>query len=482
MLKEEKNYVKEITSKEEDFSQWYIDIILKTELADYAPIKGCMVIRPYGFTLWENMQFLLDKRFKETGHSNAYFPIFIPEKLLQKEAEHVEGFAPEVAWVTHGGIDKLAERIAVRPTSETIICSMYSKWINSYRDLPVLINQWANVVRWEKSTKPFLRTAEFLWQEGHTAHISEDEAEEETLRMLEVYRDFIETELAIPVIKGRKTEKEKFAGALRTYTVEALMSDGKALQSGTSHNLGQHFAKVFDITYLDKDGELKYVWQTSWGVSTRLIGAIIMAHGDSRGLKLPPNVAPIQVIMVPISSYGNKDTVLNKCNQIYNTLKKNYRVKLDDRDEYTPGWKFNEWEMKGVPIRLELGPKDIEKNQAVLVRRDTGDKKIVQIEKLNKYIGELLNEIQENMLHQAKSFVQKNTQSAETVEELHEIMENERGFVKAMWCGNSECEDKIKEVTGATIRCIPFDQEDISNKCICCGHKAKQMVYFARAY
>ncbi|HHU70278.1 MAG TPA: proline--tRNA ligase [Thermoanaerobacterales bacterium] len=482
MTNKENNFVKEITSKEEDFSQWYIDIIMKTELADYAPIKGCMVIRPYGFTLWENMQFLLDKRFKETGHSNAYFPIFIPEKLLQKEAEHVEGFAPEVAWVTHGGTEQLAERIAVRPTSETIICSMYSKWINSYRDLPVLINQWANVVRWEKSTKPFLRTAEFLWQEGHTAHATEEEAEEETLQMLEVYRDFIEKELSIPVIKGRKTEKEKFAGALRTYTVEALMSDGKALQSGTSHNLGQHFAKVFDITYLDKDGELKYVWQTSWGVSTRLIGAIIMTHGDNRGLKLPPNVAPIQIIIVPISSPSNRDVVLNNCNQIYNTLKKIYRVKLDDRDEYTPGWKFNEWEMKGVPIRLELGPRDIEKNQAVLVRRDTGEKKSVKIEMLEEYIGELLNEIQENMLSQAKNFVQKNTNSAETVKELYEIMEHKKGFVKAMWCGSRECEDKIKDETGATIRCIPFTQENISNKCICCGHQAKQMVYLARAY
>ena len=482
MTNKENGFVKEITSKEDDFSQWYIDTIMKTELADYAPIKGCMVIRPYGFALWENMKALLDKRFKETGHSNAYFPIFIPERLLQKEVDHVEGFAPEVAWVTHGGNEKLAERIAVRPTSETIICSMYSKWINSYRDLPVLINQWANVVRWEKSTRPFLRTAEFLWQEGHTAHISEEEAEEETLKMLEVYRDFMESELAMPVIKGKKTEKEKFAGALRTFTVEALMSDGRALQAGTSHSLGQHFAKVFDITYLDKDGELKYVWQTSWGVSTRLVGAIIMTHGDDRGLRLPPNVAPIQVAMVPISRHDNKDMVMEKSNEIYNILKESFRVKLDDRDEYTPGWKFNEWEMKGVPIRLELGPRDIEKNQAVLVRRDTGEKTFVKIEDLKRYTGDLLNEIQENMFKQAQEFVQKNTRNAKTIKELENIIEKQRGFIKAMWCGSEECEDEIKEKTGATIRCIPFDQENISDTCICCGKQSKEMVYLARAY
>jgi len=482
MTNKENGFVKEITSKEDDFSQWYIDTIMKTELADYAPIKGCMVIRPYGFALWENMKALLDKRFKETGHSNAYFPIFIPERLLQKEVDHVEGFAPEVAWVTHGGNEKLAERIAVRPTSETIICSMYSKWINSYRDLPVLINQWANVVRWEKSTRPFLRTAEFLWQEGHTAHISEEEAEEETLKMLEVYRDFMESELAMPVIKGKKTEKEKFAGALRTFTVEALMSDGRALQAGTSHSLGQHFAKVFDITYLDKDGELKYVWQTSWGVSTRLVGAIIMTHGDDRGLRLPPNVAPIQVAMVPISRHDNKDMVMEKSNEIYNILKESFRVKLDDRDEYTPGWKFNEWEMKGVPIRLELGPRDIEKNQAVLVRRDTGEKTFVKIEDLKRYTGDLLNEIQENMFKQAQEFVQRNTRNAKTIKELENIIEKQRGFIKAMWCGSEECEDEIKEKTGATIRCIPFDQENISDTCICCGKQSKEMVYLARAY
>lgn len=482
MGKKDNGYVKEITSKDEDFSQWYIDIILKAELADYAPIKGCMVIRPYGFSIWENIQKLLDKRFKETGHSNAYFPLFIPERLLQKEAEHVEGFAPEVAWVTHGGRERLAERIAVRPTSETIICSMYSKWINSWRDLPVLINQWANVVRWEKSTRPFLRTAEFLWQEGHTAHVSEEEAEKETLQMLEVYSDFVETELSIPVIKGRKTEKEKFAGALRTYTIEALMSDGKALQAGTSHNLGQHFAKVFDITYLDKDGELKYVWQTSWGVSTRLIGAIIMTHGDNRGLKLPPRVAPVQVILVPITSHGNKEIILDKIREIHNELKPFYRVELDDRDEYTPGWKYNQWEMKGVPLRLELGPKDLEKNQVVLVRRDTGEKLFVEMASLKESVGELLVKIQKTMFDQAKDFVLKNTHVLSSIEELEIIMEKNKGFVKAMWCGNRNCEDIIKEKTGATIRCIPLEQENLGDKCLCCQGKANKMIYLARAY
>ncbi|MGB9813548.1 MAG: proline--tRNA ligase [Thermovenabulum sp.] len=477
----EEKFVKEITPRSEDFAQWYVDVILKGELADYSPVRGCMVIRPYGYAIWENIQRLLDKRFKDTGHKNAYFPVFIPESLLKKEAEHVEGFAPEVAWVTHGGQEELAERIAVRPTSETIICSMYSKWIKSYRDLPVLINQWCNVVRWEKSTKPFLRTAEFLWQEGHTAHRTEEDAEEETLRMLEVYRDFVESELSIPVIKGRKSENEKFAGALRTYTIEALMSDGRALQAGTSHNLGQHFSKVFDIQFLDQDGQLKYVWQTSWGVSTRLIGAIIMTHGDDRGLKLPPRVAPIQVIIIPI--YGQqKELVLGKAKEIYELLKSEFRVEIDERDEYTPGWKFNEWEMKGVPVRIEIGPKDIEKKQVVVVRRDTFEKNFVAEENVVDYLKNLLDDIQKTMFEQAKKFRDENTRVALNFDELKYNIENYRGFVKAMWCGSGDCEKYVKEMTGATLRCIPFEQEKFSDKCIVCGKEAEKMVYFAKSY
>jgi prolyl-tRNA synthetase len=477
----ENEYVKEITSKSQDFSQWYVDVILKAELADYSPVRGCMVIRPYGYAVWENMQKLLDTRFKSTGHKNAYFPLFIPESLLKKEAEHVEGFAPEVAWVTHGGQEELAERIAVRPTSETIICSMYSKWIKSWRDLPVLINQWCNVVRWEKSTRPFLRTAEFLWQEGHTAHRTEEDAEEETLKMLEIYRDFVETDLALPVIKGRKSENEKFAGALRTYTIEAMMSDGKALQAGTSHNLGQHFSKVFDITFLDQDGQLKNVWQTSWGVSTRLIGAIIMTHGDDRGLKLPPKIAPVQVIIVPISSQ-KKDMVLNKAAEIFARLKQDFRLEMDDRDEYTPGWKFNEWEMKGVPVRLEVGPKDIEKHQVILVRRDTGEKISVDESEINSKLKSLLDEIQVNMFRQAKRFMDENTREIEDFEEFKKVIEEKRGFIKTHWCENGDCEKFIKEQTGATLRCIPFEQDAGPGRCIVCGKEANKVVYFAKSY
>lgn len=477
----ENEFVKEITSKSKDFSQWYVDVILKGELADYSPVRGCMVIRPYGYAVWENMQKLLDARFKATGHKNAYFPLFIPESLLKKEAEHVEGFAPEVAWVTHGGQEELAERIAVRPTSETIICSMYSKWIKSWRDLPVLINQWCNVVRWEKSTRPFLRTAEFLWQEGHTAHRTEEDAEEETLRMLEVYRDFVETDLSLPVIKGKKSENEKFAGALRTYTIEAMMSDGKALQAGTSHNLGQHFSKVFNITFLDKDGQLKNVWQTSWGVSTRLIGAIIMTHGDDRGLKLPPKIAPVQVIIVPISAQ-KKEMVQNKAIEIFARLKQDFRVEMDDRDEYTPGWKFNEWEMKGVPVRLEVGPKDVEKHQVILVRRDTGEKISVDESEINTKIKLLLDEIQSNMFRQAKEFRDNNISEVEHFEEFKKIIEEKKGFIKTHWCENEECEKHIKEQTGATLRCIPFEQDNAPGKCVVCGKEANKIVYFAKSY
>lgn len=479
---EEKNqYLKEITPMDEDFSQWYIDTILKAELADYSTVRGCIVFRPYGYAIWENMQQLLDRRFKETGHKNAYFPLFIPESLLQKEAEHVEGFAPEVAWVTHGGSDELVERLAVRPTSETIICSMYSKWIKSWRDLPVLINQWANVVRWEKSTRPFLRTSEFLWQEGHTAHRTEEEAEEETLRMLEVYRDFVETELAIPVIKGRKTENEKFAGALRTYTIEALMRDGKALQAGTSHNLGQHFAKVFDIQYLDTDGQLKYVWQTSWGVSTRLIGALIMVHGDNKGLKIPPRIAPVQAIIIPIPGQES-EKVFEKAKELSAGLNSRFRVEVDFNDEKTPGWKFSEYEMKGVPLRIEIGPRDVKNNQVVLVRRDTGEKMVISQDALDVKIGEVLEDIQRNMFTQARAFVEKNTREVHSFDEFKETIENKKGFVKANWCGSTECELAIKDETMATIRCIPFEGSEPDGGCVHCGNRATKKVIFARSY
>lgn len=476
-------FVKEITSKEKDFSQWYVDVVRKTELADYTTIKGCMVIRPYGYGLWENMQAGLDRRIKETGHKNAYFPLFIPESLLKKEAEHVKGFAPELAWVTEGGSQKLEERLAIRPTSEAIICSLYSKWVRSWRDLPILINQWVNIVRWEKVTRLFLRTTEFLWQEGHTAHKNEQEAEGETLKILnQVYRDYIENDLAIPVIVGRKTEKEKFAGALHTYTLEALMTDGKVLQAGTSHNLGQNFAKAFNIKYLDEDQQEKYVWQTSWGTTTRLIGALVMVHGDDRGLNLPPKVAPVQVIIIPIMFDKTKKEVRNKAEDIITILKKDFRVEIDGRDEYTPGWKFNEWEMKGVPLRLEIGPKDLAKGQVMVVRRDTGEKMVVKEEKLIETVEKLLNNIQENLFNKAKSFLQKNIREVSDYNKFKEVIEKKRGLIKTYWCGNKDCEDKIKEETKASIRCIPFEQEEASGKCIYCGKESSTLVYFARAY
>ena len=476
-------FVKEIASKEKDFSQWYVDVVRKAELADYTTIKGCMVVRPYGYGLWENMQAGLDRRIKETGHKNAYFPLFIPESLLKKEAEHVEGFAPEVAWVTHGGNQKLEERMAIRPTSEAIICSLYSKWIKSWRDLPILINQWVNIVRWEKVTRLFLRTTEFLWQEGHTAHKSEQEAEEETLKILnQVYRDYIEKDLAIPVIVGRKTEKEKFAGALHTYTLEALMSDGKMLQAGTSHNLGQNFAKAFNIKFLDEDQQEKYVWQTSWGTTTRLVGALVMVHGDERGLKLPPKVAPVQIIIVPIMFDKTKKEVLEKAESIQSILKKDFRVEVDVRDGYTPGWKFNEWEMRGVPLRLEIGPKDMAQGQVMLARRDTGEKMAVKEEKLAETVKELLDNIQENLFIRAKKFLEDNIRETSDYNEFKKIIENQKGLIKTYWCGNKDCEDKIKEETKAGIRCIPFEQEKASGKCIYCGKESSTLVYFARAY
>ena len=481
MAKKDEDFVKEITPQEEDYSQWYLDVIRKTDMVDYAPVRGCMIIKPYGFGVWENMKAALDKRIKDTGHENAYFPLFIPESLLQKEADHVEGFAPEVAWITKGGDEELSERLAIRPTSEAIIGEMYSKWIQSWRDLPVLINQWANVVRWEKSTKPFLRTAEFLWQEGHTAHRTKEEAQEETLKMLEVYKEFARNELAMPVISGQKSEKEKFAGAEKTYTIEALMLDGRALQAGTSHNFGQHFSKVFDITFLDQDDERKYVHQTSWGVSTRLLGGLIMVHGDNRGLKLPPRVAPVQLVMIPIMPKGKKETVKEEIGKLYEELKDNFRIKLDDREEYTPGWKFNQWEMKGVPLRLEMGPKDLEKDQVVLVRRDNGEKNFVPREGLEERLKEELDKIQEDMYQNSLDYMKENTRQASNIDELLKIMENHKGLVRASWCGDGSCEDKIKDETKATIRCIPFDSEE-KGSCLCCGEKPAREVIFAQAY
>lgn len=478
MAKRNEEFVTHIASRSDDFPQWYTDVILKTDMVDYSIVKGCMVIKPYGYGVWELIQDEMDRRFKETGHVNAYFPLLIPESLLKKEAEHVEGFAPEVAWVTHGGDEELTERLCIRPTSETIICSMYSKWIQSYRDLPLLINQWANVVRWEKNTRPFLRTSEFLWQEGHTAHATFEEAEAETQRMLEVYREFAQNVLAIPVICGKKSEKEKFAGAQATYTIEAMMQDGKALQMGTSHNLSDHFAKAYDIKYLSKDGKLEHCFTTSWGTSTRMIGGLIMVHGDDRGLVLPPRVAPIQLVILPIAMH--KAGVIEKADEICAQLKSaGIRVKVDDSDQ-TAGWKFNQWEMKGVPVRLEVGPKDIENKQVVLVRRDTHEKYIVPMETLTDTVKKLLDDIHESLFNRALAFREAKTVDATTFEELKNGVNG--GFVRAMWCGDRECEDAIKEKTGATTRCMPFEQKHLSDVCVHCGKPAKAMTYFAKSY
>lgn len=478
-MSKNKKFVEAITAMDEDFAQWYTDIVKKAELADYSSVKGCMIIRPYGYAIWENIQRYLDDIIKATGHENVYMPMFIPESLLQKEKEHVEGFAPEVAWVTHGGNEQLAERLCVRPTSETLFCEHYAKIIHSYNDLPKLYNQWCSVVRWEKTTRPFLRTTEFLWQEGHTVHATPEESEKETIDMLNVYAELCENLLAIPVIKGQKTEKEKFAGAKATYTIESLMHDGKALQTGTSHNFGDNFAKAFGIQYADKEGKLQYVHETSWGITTRLIGAVIMVHGDDSGLVIPPKIAPIQVIIVPIAQH--KEGVLDKAAELKNRISKIARVKLDASDKM-PGWKFNEYEMKGVPIRLEIGPKDIENNQAVLVRRDTREKTVVSLDELEAKITELLNDIHTSMLEKARKLRDEKTYSSANMDEFKEISESKPGFIKAMWCGSQECEEKIKEVAGATSRCIPFEQEKISNKCVCCGKEAKHMVYWGKAY
>lgn len=478
-------FVKKLTPKSVDFSKWYVEIIRKAELADYAPIKGMMVIRPYGYAVWENIQYLLDKRIKKTGHQNAYFPLFIPESFLQKEIEHLEGFSPEVAWVTHGGREELEERLAVRPTSEAIIGNLYSKWIKSWRDLPLLINQWANIVRWEKVTRPFLRTTEFLWQEGHTVHETYEEAQKETLMILSLYREFVESELAIPVISGKKSEKEKFAGALETYAIEALMSDSKALQMGTSHNLGQHFSKVFNIRFEDRDQKLRYAWQTSWGMSTRLVGALILSHGDDSGLKFPPRVAPIQVIIIPISIGNWKKNVLPIAQSIKSELvEAGLRVKLDDREEFTPGWKFSEWEMRGVPLRIEVGPKDVEQKQALLVRRDTMEKQTLERDSLQREVPEILKKIQKDMLAEALKFQRENTHEVQNYEEFKEIVESKRGFIKTFWCGDTACEEKIKEETMATIRVIVLKEEapKSSGECVLCQKKSDNLVYFARAY
>ncbi|MEQ8154444.1 MAG: proline--tRNA ligase [Clostridiaceae bacterium] len=478
-MSKNKKMVEAITSMDVDFAQWYTDIVKKAELVDYSSVKGCMIIRPYGYAIWENIQQDLDKRFKETGHENVYMPMFIPESLLQKEKDHVEGFAPEVAWVTHFGEEKLTEKLCVRPTSETLFCEHYSKIVQSYNDLPKLYNQWCSVVRCEKTTRPFLRTTEFLWQEGHTVHATAEESMEETIKMLNIYASFCEEFLAIPVVKGQKTEKEKFAGAEATFTIESLMHDGKALQTGTSHNFGDNFAKAFDIKYTDKNGKLQYVHETSWGMTTRLIGAVIMVHGDDNGLVLPPKVAPTQVVIVPVAQH--KEGVLEKANEIKNKISKFARVKLDDRDKM-PGWKFAEYEMKGVPVRLEIGPKDIENNQCVLARRDTLEKTIVSLDNVEESIKNLLEKIQSDMLEKARKNRDEHTYTATDLDEFTKVVENTPGFVKAMWCGDRECEDKIKEMTGATSRCIPFEQENHSEKCVCCGKKAEKMVYWGRAY
>ncbi len=474
----DKKLVEAITSMNTDFAQWYTDVVKKAELIDYTSVKGCMVIKPAGYALWENIQKQLDSMFKESGVENVYLPMFIPESLLQKEKDHVEGFAPEVAWVTHGGLNPLQERLCVRPTSETLFCDFYKNEIQSYRDLPKVYNQWCSVVRWEKETRPFLRSREFLWQEGHTAHATAEEAEERTIRMLDIYAKFCEEYLAIPVIKGRKTEKEKFAGAEATYTIEALMHDGKALQSGTSHNFGDGFAKAFEIQYTDKDNTLKYVHQTSWGMSTRLIGGIIMVHGDDSGLVLPPRIAPTQIMIIPIQQH--KEGVLEKAEELAKILS-SFRVKVDSTDK-SPGWKFSEQEMRGIPIRVEIGPKDIEAGKCIICRRDTREKIEVSLTQLADKAAEILETMQKEMMERARAHREAHTYTASDYEEFVKTFEEKTGFVKAMWCGEQACEDAIKEKLAVTSRCMPFEQEKISDTCVCCGKPAKKMVYWGKAY
>jgi prolyl-tRNA synthetase len=468
---------------------WYTAVIAKAEMADYSPVRGCMVVRPYGYTLWENMQAKLDARFKATGHRNAYFPLFLPESLLMREAEHVEGFAPEVAWVTEAGGEKLEERLAIRPTSETIFGTMYSKWVQSWRDLPLLINQWCTVVRWEKRTMPFLRTTEFLWQEGHTAHRTAEECQQETMQILEIYRDFVETDLAIPVIPGRKSDAEKFPGADATWTIEALMPDGRALQSGTSHNLGQNFAQAFDISFQDMDGERRFAWTTSWGLSARTIGALVMVHGDDGGLKLPPNVAPTQVVILPVwrGDESERAVVREAAKRLQKELSDRFRVEVDWSEEKTIGWKHNEWTMRGVPIRMELGPRDVAQQQAVLVRRDDPDanrpeKRSASWAELGEEVGATLDAIQANLFERARQFRDAETRMTDSLDELADIMEGPRGFIRAHWCGSPDCEARVKDRTGATIRCIPLGAPAEAGRCVVDGRPSQTRVYFARAY
>ena len=479
-MRENKEFVKEITNIEENFAKWYTDIVLKAELADYTDTKGCIAIKPYGYAIWENIQKYADAKFKETGVQNVYLPVLIPESLLNKEKDHVEGFAPEVAWVTKGGEEELEEELCIRPTSETMFSTLYSKWVKSWRDLPLVYNQWCNVLRWEKETRPFLRSREFLWQEGHTIHETSEEAKKLTLKMLDIYAEVIEKLLAIPVLKGQKTPKEKFAGAEETYTVETLMHDGRALQAGTSHYFGQNFTKPFEVKFQNRQGAEEYAYQTSWGISTRLIGAVIMAHGDNRGLKLPPYVAPIQVVVVPVAMH--KEGVVEKATQIYEKLKENFRAKIDVRDNYSNGYKFNDWEMRGVPVRLEIGPRDIENNVCVLVRRDTLEKVVVNLDKLSETLRDMLENIQKNMYNECAKRNTEKTSIATNMEEFTKIINENQGYIKTMWCGDEECENKIKEQTGAHSRCIPFKQETLSDTCVVCGKKATKEVIWGRQY
>ena len=478
-MAENKKMVEAITSMDEDFAKWYTDVVKKAELVDYSSVRGCMILRPYGYAIWEYIQKWLDDAFKKTGHENVYMPMLIPESLLQKEKDHVEGFAPEVAWVTHGGNEKLAERLCVRPTSETLFCEHYSHIIKSYRDLPKLYNQWCSVLRWEKTTRPFLRTMEFLWQEGHTMHETPEEAVAETEQMLNIYAALCEEALAIPVVKGKKTDIEKFAGAEATYTIEAMMHDGKSLQAGTSHYFGDGFAKAFDIQFTGRDNKLQYPHQTSWGVTTRLIGAIIMTHGDDNGLVLPPAVAPIQVVIVPVAQH--KEGVLDKAAEIRDRLQNICRVKMDDSNN-SPGWKYAEYEMKGVPLRLEIGPRDIEQNQCVLVRRDNREKTVVSLDELETAIPALLADLHKGLFEKAKANREKHTYVAHNLDEMIEVANGENGFIKTMWCGDPECEAKFKELAGVTSRCMPFEQEELGEVCACCGKPAKAMVYWGKAY
>ncbi|MFG6494502.1 proline--tRNA ligase [Fictibacillus sp. UD] len=474
-----KDFVKDVTSMKDDFAQWYTDVVTKAELIDYSSVRGSMILRPYGYAIWENIQKELDSQIKQTGHENVYMPLFIPESLLQKEKDHIEGFAPEVAWVTHGGEEKLTERLCVRPTSEVLFAEHFKNIIHSYRDLPKLYNQWSNVVRWEKTTRPFLRTLEFLWQEGHTCHETDEEAHEETVRMLNVYAELCEEYLAIPVIKGQKTEKEKFAGAKYTYTIESLMHDGKALQSGTSHHLGDGFAKAFGIEFTNREGKLQTVQQTSWGFTTRIIGAMIMVHGDDRGLVVPPKIAPTQLMIVPIAQH--KEGVLDFAYDLKDKLSKNFRTGIDVSDK-KPGWKFNEYEMKGIPLRLEVGPRDIEQQQVILVRRDTGEKQTVLLQDLETQVQQILNDIQNSLFEKAKTHRENQTTTVTSFDDFKDSLAHKGGFIKAMWCGDEACENYIKDETGATSRCMPFEQEKVSEKCVCCEQEGKHLVYWAKAY